>query len=144
MSSGRMSYTVSFFFLMIRRPPRSTRTDTLFPYTTLFRSERWAAHNAAPSPAVRAIAACLSPDRQPSSNLSLGFVNLSLDRTDDTVRDPVRHLFHTVSLWRCSAGSSGAGGTGEEQGSDRKSVVEGKSVSVRVDLGGRRIIKKKK
>src|SRR3546814_9011652 len=29
----------SFFFLMIRRPPRSTRTDTLFPYTTLFRSE---------------------------------------------------------------------------------------------------------
>src|SRR3546814_2253635 len=30
----------SFFFLMIRRPPRSTRTDTLFPYTTLFRSLR--------------------------------------------------------------------------------------------------------
>src|SRR3546814_4871836 len=31
---------VSFFvfFLMIRRPPRSTRTDTLFPYTTLFRN----------------------------------------------------------------------------------------------------------
>src|SRR3546814_9800060 len=29
-----------FFFLMIRRPPRSTRTDTLFPYTTLFRSIR--------------------------------------------------------------------------------------------------------
>src|SRR3546814_15096589 len=30
------------FFLMIRRPPRSTRTDTLFPYTTLFRSRRLA------------------------------------------------------------------------------------------------------
>src|SRR3546814_12909039 len=29
-----------FFFLMIRRPPTSTRTDTLFPYTTLFRSGR--------------------------------------------------------------------------------------------------------
>src|SRR3546814_14770403 len=28
-----------FFFLMIRRPPRSTRTDTLFPYPTLFRSQ---------------------------------------------------------------------------------------------------------
>src|SRR3546814_2114394 len=27
-----------FFFVMIRRPPRATRTDTLFPYTTLFRS----------------------------------------------------------------------------------------------------------
>src|SRR3546814_6179663 len=31
---------VLFFFLMIRRPPRSTRTDTLFPYTTLFRSQQ--------------------------------------------------------------------------------------------------------
>src|SRR3546814_10737598 len=31
------TYALSFF-LMIRRPPRSTRTDTLFPYTTLFRS----------------------------------------------------------------------------------------------------------
>src|SRR3546814_17215642 len=30
--------SVLVFFLMIRRPPRSTRTDTLFPYTTLFRS----------------------------------------------------------------------------------------------------------
>src|SRR3546814_14928227 len=29
---------VSIFFLIIRLPPRSTRTDTLFPYTTLFRS----------------------------------------------------------------------------------------------------------
>src|SRR3546814_5231211 len=29
---------IFFFVLMIRRPPRSTRTDTLFPYTTLFRS----------------------------------------------------------------------------------------------------------
>src|SRR3546814_7209170 len=29
-----------FFFLIIRRPPRSTRSDTLFPYTTLFRSLR--------------------------------------------------------------------------------------------------------
>src|SRR3546814_19917560 len=29
-----------FFFLIIRRPPKSTRTDTLFPYTTLFRSHK--------------------------------------------------------------------------------------------------------
>src|SRR3546814_7730754 len=33
-----MCFVFIFFFLMIRRPPRSTRTDTLFPYTTLFRS----------------------------------------------------------------------------------------------------------
>src|SRR3546814_14049067 len=34
----RVYVLLFFFFLMIRRPPRSTRTDTLFPYTTLFRS----------------------------------------------------------------------------------------------------------
>src|SRR3546814_3390851 len=33
-------YLCGFFFLMLLRPPRSTRTDTLFPYTTLFRSGR--------------------------------------------------------------------------------------------------------
>src|SRR3546814_6519459 len=33
-----INFICLFFFLMIRRPPRSTRTDTLFPYTTLFRS----------------------------------------------------------------------------------------------------------
>src|SRR3546814_16711099 len=41
---------------MIRRPPRSTRTDTLFPYTTLFRSgveEHADGHNLAGAPAVR-------------------------------------------------------------------------------------------
>src|SRR5881227_4248081 len=41
-----------FFFLMIRRPPRSTQQSTLFPYTTLFRSQskvsprvRWRVHD---------------------------------------------------------------------------------------------------
>src|SRR3546814_5335480 len=46
MDVGHLS--VLFFFLMIRRPPRSTRTDTLFPYTTLFRS-----HDSADAPVVR-------------------------------------------------------------------------------------------
>src|SRR3546814_17180116 len=45
-----------FFCLMIRRPPRSTRTDTLFPYTTLFRSTtdntRWAGRQ-------RRVSACI-------------------------------------------------------------------------------------
>src|SRR3546814_19917234 len=34
-----------FFFLMIRRPPRSTLTDTLVPYTTLFRSTECNLHD---------------------------------------------------------------------------------------------------
>src|SRR3546814_751298 len=38
------SFFFLLFFLMIRRPPRSTRTDTLFPYTTLFRSADDLAH----------------------------------------------------------------------------------------------------
>src|SRR3546814_3676045 len=42
-----------FFFVMIRRPPRSTRTHTLFPYTTLFRSfaatDRWFCPTAVPA-----------------------------------------------------------------------------------------------
>src|SRR3546814_16372393 len=37
---GSLSFALwFFFFLRIRLPPRSTRTDTLFPYTTLFRSQ---------------------------------------------------------------------------------------------------------
>src|SRR3546814_264222 len=39
-----MYYLLCIFCLMIRRPPRSTRTDTLFPYTTLFRSHTIAAY----------------------------------------------------------------------------------------------------
>src|SRR5262249_61870234 len=41
------AYFLSFFFLMIRRPPRST----LFPYTTLFRSRRAGTHLGPPAPA---------------------------------------------------------------------------------------------
>src|SRR3546814_6892084 len=37
-----------FCFLMIRLPPRSTRTDTLFPYTTLFRSSKTLSRELAP------------------------------------------------------------------------------------------------
>src|SRR3546814_2613002 len=52
-------YTLHIYFvLMIRRPPRSTRTDTLFPYTTLFRSILF--HSATRS-ALAASAASASP-----------------------------------------------------------------------------------
>src|SRR3546814_1742301 len=48
-----------FFFLMIRRPPRSTRTDTLFPYTTLFRSSA-AGRSKATIPVSEAFQPCMS------------------------------------------------------------------------------------
>src|SRR3546814_269321 len=38
-------HNILFFFLMIRRPPRSTRTDTPLPYTTLFRSKSTLSHS---------------------------------------------------------------------------------------------------
>src|SRR3546814_4068549 len=69
-----------FFFLMRRRPPRSTRTDTLFPYTTLFRSRHGdrfrrsarAAHTAA---AIRVLTpACDADARQSHDRVRRGAV----------------------------------------------------------------------
>src|SRR3546814_18591057 len=94
-----------FFFLMIRRPPRSTRTDTLFPYTTLFRSPP-RHHQGEPADAQLRFGSVLPGD------------------------DPRPHR------------SVGAGQDRLAARSEERRV--GKSVSVRVDLGGRRIIKKKK
>src|SRR3546814_5957549 len=57
-----------FLFLMIRRPPRSTRTDTLFPYTTRFRSACAPSRSrgsrgtrATPAPSRGSTPACASP-----------------------------------------------------------------------------------
>src|SRR3546814_14893339 len=113
---------------MIRRPPRSTRTDTLFPYTTLFRS--------------------LGVTRG-------GFYHNCKDR-DEFFEQIIRHWEETCRFlpdapppakpaeaieWFDLAIDRLIESDGYE---DRKSVVSGKSVSVRVDLGGRRIIKQKK
>src|SRR3546814_12098338 len=49
-------YVIIFVFLMLRRPPRSTRTDTLFPYTTLFRSRRNHGPGGGPGPVRRCAA----------------------------------------------------------------------------------------
>src|SRR3546814_5657557 len=47
-----VSSLLMFFFLMIRLPPRATRTDTLFPYTTLFRARRYRRRRLRPLPAL--------------------------------------------------------------------------------------------
>src|SRR3546814_8728206 len=56
---------------MIRRPPRSTRTDTLFPYTTLFRSGRERHRPSATVSHDRASAAILLSDRTILADLGL-------------------------------------------------------------------------
>src|SRR3546814_15396199 len=101
---------------MIRRPPRSTRTDTLFPYTTLFRS-----CNARIGTNRRSRAAVVRWRRCGRTTAS--------DRGEQPHR--IQHQ------------GDGRDGQRPVHPLDRKSVVEGKSVSVRVDLGGRRSIKKK-
>src|SRR3546814_12293258 len=72
-----------FFFLMIRRPPRSTRTDTFFPYTTLFRS-------VGAEQAVEAVAGLVRADggRELGEDAFEGFglVGLHAQRCDDADR----------------------------------------------------------
>src|SRR3546814_17037852 len=134
------------FFLMIRRPPRSTRTDTLLPYTTLVRS--WTG-----------IGTQQRRGREP-------------DRAEDhNCRQPLGHRRERSHSQGEDAGCHGPSSPGgkttlpdgdgrppiicasvallEYVGdpfstpADRKSLVEGKRVSVSVALGGRLILKKK-
>src|SRR3546814_11932925 len=61
------------FFLMIRRPPRSTRTDTLFPYTTLFRSGEAVGDDAA---------LCLALERVVADRVGRGHAFLDIARIE--------------------------------------------------------------
>src|SRR3546814_6688627 len=77
---------------MIRRPPGSTRTDTLFPYTTLFRSERWVAGFARGgvtwgrrvTPIIRSSTPLRSADGSLPSRLSAAFAVLLRLRPSDS------------------------------------------------------------
>src|SRR3546814_15620976 len=126
---------------MIRRPPRSTRTDTLFPYTTLFRSP------CAEFAGVQAVGLRDLVSRQARGDLLLkqGYRGAALTRTE-----PREHIgigeIRTQSLAADEQTRQRAVGrsvTSPRRPQDRTSVVSGKRVSVRVTLGGRRIIKKK-
>src|SRR3546814_13360284 len=112
---------------MIRRPPRSTRTDTRFPYTTLFRSP--SALDRLIFPLTVAIAPRQLAEFRRLVALSRG--------------QPLAAHRATSRPYRIIRGLRVIDALGEGA-SDRKSGVEGKSVSVRVDLGGGRIIKKKR
>src|SRR3546814_15653698 len=125
-----------FFFLMIRRPPRSTRTDTLFPYTTLFRSR------------FRTIWI---------SDIHLGTRGCNAELLVDFLKsvecDTLYLVGDIIDGWRLKRGwywpaahndvirrilkLSKTGTHVISVPGDRKSVVKGKSGSVRVDVGGR-------
>src|SRR3546814_11418295 len=117
---------------MIRRPPRSTRTDTLFPYTTLFRSVR----------AYRSLPTCAKKGKFRIVMAIYHFSAKVIGRSSGSsavasAAYRAAERLHDDRLGRDHAFSNKAGVV------DRKSVVLGKSVSVRVDLGGSRIHKKK-
>src|SRR3546814_1150705 len=76
-----------FFFLMIRRPPRSTRTATLFPYTTLFRSVR--------SDAPRRLKNFVRSEKE--SNFTRGCLG-SVRTMDRVLLDVIRSEEHTSEL----------------------------------------------
>src|SRR3546814_16835173 len=116
---------------MIRRPPRSTRTDTLFPYTTLFRSRP-----AAGDPLGSRHPPGAASQRRCGRAAAAWCTGAGRKCASPDVGEPAS------SVIRRGGGASLAA-VGGGDGTDRKSVVEGKSVSVRVYLGGRRNIKKK-
>src|SRR3546814_18535122 len=122
---------------MIRRPPRSTRTDTLFPYTTLFRStlDGFTLLNA-------------------SATWSLDAWDVTLWMKNLTNEAGVTGVYTEQYMGTLPAeGYFGNGSkalvtlprtVGLPVGADRQSVGSGTSVSVLVDTVGHRSIKKKK
>src|SRR3546814_7064004 len=85
--------TYIFFFLMIRRPPRSTRTDTLFPYTTLFRSTRRFPTESADVQD--------PPPRKPLA-IELWHTPLNIELADDYTTRSEEHTSELQSLMRIS------------------------------------------
>src|SRR3546814_20757227 len=115
---------------MIRRPPRSTRTDTLFPYTTLFRSL-----------CLQTAALCGACARR-----GLIHVRRTRVRGEGQARRVRRGRTPACRWCRRSRSYSTSPCAAARRGfragpGDRKSVGEGKSVSVRVEPGGGRYIK---
>src|SRR3546814_18395705 len=114
---------------MMRLLSRSTLTDTLIPYTTLFRTEEGAADLGDGEPALA------RHQGQADDVGDLALVGRHAER-----RVALQVLDRAKAF---AVGKADVGGGDVVLQVDRKSVVSGKRVSVRVDLGGRRIINKK-
>src|SRR3546814_15537125 len=139
---------------MIRRPPRSTRTDTLFPYTTLFRS----LVNNLGIYGAREFFEISDADWEEMFQVNVhsgvrlarhygkgmranGWGRIQFISSESALNIPSEMVHYGASKAAIQGVSRGLA---KVLAGDRKSVGEGKSVSVRVGLGGRRIIKKKK
>src|SRR3546814_20259768 len=88
---------------MIRRPPRSTRTETLFPYTTLFRSPPLAAHSSSQTKAGAASMSKSPIDVQPIAGaLGAEIGGVDLTNLDDETFTAIHDAFlkHSVIFFR--------------------------------------------
>src|SRR3546814_11129464 len=125
---------------MIPRPPRSTRTDPLFPFTTLFRSVvcRRACGGVIP------FARCRAPARG-SGHAATGPADPAVRTVGARPDAPVRDLgaVRPPPPDRGAAGAHGASGSVAGAGHARQTVVTCKSVSGLVEPGGSSLIKTK-
>src|SRR3546814_18439920 len=126
---------------MIRRPPRSTRTDTLFPYTTLFRS---------PKVRRRAVSISSSLSTRETASKKKSPASLRISRFLSRTNKGRRAKLSRLAIWRLTAlrvrpNSSAAlvtwhslatASNASREGRDRTCVGQGKGVSVSVDDGG--------
>src|SRR3546814_13535968 len=135
---------------MIRQPPRSTRTDTLFPYTTLFRSTILGDDQTLPPAGVLPVHVCaqIAPVAAQERPVDGGDARM-LGRGDERIQagdivaidvDDFLNLGIEIRVLQCEDQARIDDVRAVELA--RKRVVEGKSVSVRVDVGGRRNNKK--
>src|SRR3546814_13405804 len=144
---------------MNRRPPRSTRTDTLLPYTTLFRScgESTTSESSRPRPdsaahfrppasphSVRAAPTPRASGRKPRAASRAQPLHRRLSPHHHPTRikaqgGKITHIEDMKMSWNSQTAARRASGL---TGRDRKSSAEGKCGSVRVALGGRRNSKK--
>src|SRR3546814_11494872 len=124
---------------MRRRPPRSTRTDTLFPYTTLFRAQH--------VPRIegdREAFPCLVLLRREVERCAGRVAQGAQRRFGRRPEERIRHPRGVDDLGVAHRAVGVHANPDLDQQRDRKSVVSGTSVTVRVDLGGSRLLKKKK
>src|SRR3546814_18901409 len=133
---------------MIRRPPRSTRTDTLFPYTTLFRSHPLVVTMSAGNSPARAkmleglgaeVVLIAQVDGSPSQLMGSD-VNAAAQAASEIAR--ARDGFY-VDQFYAADGIAAPKTTYDPEILERKRVVYGKRGSIIMDVGGSRLNKKK-
>src|SRR3546814_20974002 len=136
-----------FFFLMLRRPPRSTRTDTLFPYTTLFRSSinpEYVWDDKAKKQKLVGYRARRDIAVTVSNFDKLGdFVLRATKVGINHVSTPILESSQADALSKQELAKAASDARDQAQLLDRKRVVQGKRVSVRVASGGSSLIKNK-